>query len=179
MAEQQLVDEDGENQALRDFLMQYSCDRPMTIGAMLAHMNRAGWRGLAPAFALDARPERHLTKSGAQTWIRHLINLENTVRQEGAERATIQTINSSRAARTFEYVNRRVREEMRRTETQTPAHLHETSDGRATFEALMRADGWGEEHFEMKEGFEGLGYTSIPMAAAWRCFRAMQRSYPR
>jgi hypothetical protein len=71
-----LLDEEGENRAVRSFLMQYSCDRAITVGAILAHMNRSGWRGTAPAFALDVRPETHLTKAGAQLWIRHLFSLE-------------------------------------------------------------------------------------------------------
>lgn len=75
-AERELLDIDGENLAVRSFLMQYSCDRSITVGAMLAHMNRSGWRGFAPAFALEVRPETHLTKAGAQIWIRHLISLE-------------------------------------------------------------------------------------------------------
>lgn len=73
-----LIDTDGENRALRSFLLQYTCDRPTTVGAMLAHMNRSGWRGMAPAFALSVRPETHLTKGGAQVWIRHLLSLEAT-----------------------------------------------------------------------------------------------------
>lgn len=71
-----LLDEDGENRAVRTFLMQYSCDRAVTVGAMLAHMDSAGWPGMAPAFALEVRPETHLTKAGAQLWLRHLFSLE-------------------------------------------------------------------------------------------------------
>lgn len=71
-----LLDAEGENQAVRSFLMQYSCDRSITIGAMLAHMNRSGWRGTSPAFALHERPETPLTMAGAQIWIRHLFELE-------------------------------------------------------------------------------------------------------
>jgi hypothetical protein len=71
-----LIDEDVENNAVRTFLMQYSCDRATTVGAMLAHMSRSGWRETAPPFALDVRPEEHLTKAGAQIWIRHLFSLE-------------------------------------------------------------------------------------------------------
>ncbi len=78
MCDRELMDEEGENQAVRSFLMQYSCDRSITVGAMLAHMNHCGWRDLAPPFALAVRPETHLTKSGAQIWIRHLLSLENS-----------------------------------------------------------------------------------------------------
>jgi hypothetical protein len=76
--QRELVDElDGENRAVRTFLLQYSCDRSTTVGAMLAHMNRSGWRGLCPAWVLEVRPETHLTKGGAQSWIRHLFGLES------------------------------------------------------------------------------------------------------
>lgn len=87
MTERELLDDDGENRALRTFLMQYSCDRATTVGAMLAHMNRSGWRGLAPAFALGVRPEENLTKAGAQLWIRHLLSIEAraTLPQPSAE----------------------------------------------------------------------------------------------
>jgi hypothetical protein len=78
-AARDLIDTDGENRAVRSFLMQYSCDRAVTVGAMLAHMNLSGWRGTAPEFALQVRPETHLTKAGAQIWIRHLLNMEANV----------------------------------------------------------------------------------------------------
>lgn len=82
-----LVDEEGENRAVRTFLMQYSCDRSGTVGAMLAHMNMSGWRGTAPDFALNVRPETHLTKAGAQIWLRHLFGLEGgNTNQVGCER---------------------------------------------------------------------------------------------
>lgn len=80
-AERELLDDEGENRAVRSFLLQYSCDRSITVGAMLAHMNRSGWRGDAPAFALSVRPEEHLTKAGAQLWIRHLLSLERAAMQ--------------------------------------------------------------------------------------------------
>lgn len=82
-----LVDEEGENRAVRTFLMQYSCDRSVTVGAMLAHMNMSGWRGTAPDFALNVRPETHLTKAGAQLWLRQLFSLEGgNTNQVGCER---------------------------------------------------------------------------------------------
>lgn len=79
----ELLDEEGENLAVRSFLMQYSCDRAVTVGAMLAHMNRSGWREAAPEFALSVRPETHLTKAGAQIWIRHLFSLESAAPTAG------------------------------------------------------------------------------------------------
>jgi hypothetical protein len=47
---------------------------------------------------------------------------------------------------------------------------------RASFETLMRSDGWGEEHFELVSGFEGMGYRSSSMAGAWRCWLATRRA---
>lgn len=74
----ELVDDEGENQALRCFLMQYSCDRSMTLAAMAKFMLRSGWGSeYWPQFARN--PELQgmpLTKAGAQLWIRHLIELE-------------------------------------------------------------------------------------------------------
>lgn len=71
-----LLDTDGENLAVRSFLAQYSCDRSITVGAMLAHMSHSGWRGTAPQEILDYRPESPLTKADAADWIRHLFSLE-------------------------------------------------------------------------------------------------------
>jgi hypothetical protein len=75
-----LLDDDGENRAVRSFLMQYSCDRAITVAAMGQHMNRSGWPSeYWPPFARSVDSAgQHLTKAGAQIWIRHLISLEAT-----------------------------------------------------------------------------------------------------
>lgn len=79
-----LLDAEGENQAVRTFLMQYSCDRSITVGAMRSHMTRSGWGEEAiPQFARNTYSAEHLTKSGAQIWIRHLFDLERAI-PEGA-----------------------------------------------------------------------------------------------
>lgn len=76
MSRPYLVDGDGENRAVRTFLMQYSCDRAITIGQMRDHMELSGWEGMWPEFVTLAHADTYLTKMGAQSWIRHLIGLE-------------------------------------------------------------------------------------------------------
>jgi hypothetical protein len=73
-----LLAEDGENRALRTFLMQYSCDRSVSVATMAQHMSRSGWSAeYWPHFARQVdNAGKHLTKAGAQLWIRHLLNME-------------------------------------------------------------------------------------------------------
>lgn len=72
-----LLDSDGENRALRSFLRLYSPDRSITINEMRAQMDLAGWSlEYCPDFARIGSSE-HLTKSGAQIWIRHLFGMEH------------------------------------------------------------------------------------------------------
>lgn len=75
-AELNLLDDEGENQAVRSFLMQYSCDRAVTVDQMRKHMDLCGWSGCWPEFVEKAGSKEHLTKAGAQIWIRHLIDME-------------------------------------------------------------------------------------------------------
>jgi len=71
-----LLDEDGENRALRSFLMQYGLPG-LTVGAMRDHMKRSGWGGeYWPFFVSASNRDTHLTKGGAQVWIRHLLGME-------------------------------------------------------------------------------------------------------
>jgi hypothetical protein len=67
--------EDGENRAVRAFLMHYGAPG-LTVKQMRDNMRRAGWEGCWPAWAADV--DGHLTKLGAQNWLRHLFALENT-----------------------------------------------------------------------------------------------------
>lgn len=75
----ELVDEEGENLAVRSFLMLYSGADGVTIGRMRKHMDRSGWPlQYCPDFArLGDRDGEHLAKAGAQIWIRHLFNMES------------------------------------------------------------------------------------------------------
>lgn len=70
-----LVDTDGENLALRTFLLHYQ-NPGVTITAMRNALRRLGFDGCWPAFVDNAAEFSTLTKGGAQVWIRHLISLE-------------------------------------------------------------------------------------------------------
>ena len=70
-----LLDEDGENRAVRMFLALYGGASGVTVGAMRKHLTFAGhpyW----PEWAAQEAEQAHLTKAGAQLWIRHLFSLE-------------------------------------------------------------------------------------------------------
>lgn len=88
MARIDLVDEsDGENRAVRSFLSQYSCDNSITIGGMRRHMELSGWEDCWPGFVNVASNDKlHLTKGGAQYWIRYLFDLEKTEPESDSSR---------------------------------------------------------------------------------------------
>lgn len=69
---------DGENMAVRCFLMLYGGSLGCTVGQMRNHMASTGWEGLWPAWVDSENPIAHLTKGGAQDWLRHLFALEKT-----------------------------------------------------------------------------------------------------
>ncbi len=70
-----LIDpDDGENRAVRWFLAGYRGMEKVTVGAMKKHMTMSGYP-LWPTWCDDQDTE-HLTKGGAQVWLRHLFNLE-------------------------------------------------------------------------------------------------------
>jgi hypothetical protein len=72
-------DAEGENKAVRFFLMLYG-QPGLTVGQMKGHMRMSGFK-MWPAWA-DTEPDgAHLTKAGAQLWIRHLFALEPTAPQ--------------------------------------------------------------------------------------------------
>ena len=68
-------DPDGENRAVRSFLLQWGLPG-LTVGAMKQHMLMSGWDDMWPKWVNVAHPNEHLTKAGAQLWIRHLLALE-------------------------------------------------------------------------------------------------------
>lgn len=68
-----LVYEDGENQAVRMFLAFYGGQSGITTLKMRRHLSMAGYEGMWPEWA---NREMHLTKAGAQLWIRYLLDLE-------------------------------------------------------------------------------------------------------
>ena len=76
--ERELLDDDGENRAVRTFLMLYGGADSVTVAQMGQHMNRSGWPSeYWPDFARQVdNAAKHLTKAGAQIWIRHLFDME-------------------------------------------------------------------------------------------------------
>lgn len=69
-----LLHEDGENNAVRMFLAAYGCGSP-SIKAMKDHLECCGYP-FWPEWAEKYEDTTHLTKGGAQSWIRHLFALE-------------------------------------------------------------------------------------------------------
>jgi hypothetical protein len=70
-----IVDEDGENLALRSFLTGLELGIE-TVGQMADHMRLSGWNYFWPEFVTTSHKDEHLTKAGKQEWIRHLIWME-------------------------------------------------------------------------------------------------------
>jgi hypothetical protein len=73
----ELMDDDGENRAVRSFLLLYGGASGVTVGAMKKHMSMSGWDGMWPEW-VNAQEREHLTKGGAQHWLRHLFALETS-----------------------------------------------------------------------------------------------------
>lgn len=66
--------DDGENQAVRSFLMLYKLNG-VTVACMQDHMISCGFPHW-PEWADTPEYQGHLTKGGAQDWLRHLFGLE-------------------------------------------------------------------------------------------------------
>jgi hypothetical protein len=78
-----LVDpDDGENRAVRYFLMMYG-GQTRTIEGMRKHLQLSGF----PYWPEWAERDGHLTKGGAQAWIRYLIGLESALSAQPAKPA--------------------------------------------------------------------------------------------
>lgn len=88
MIERELLDTDGENRAVRAFLMLYG-QQGVTAKSMQAHMEAMGYP-YAPDW-VDRSPG-HLTKGGAQLWLRMLFDLE------GARLRALEVITECRDA---------------------------------------------------------------------------------
>ena len=69
-----LLDDDGENRAVRMFLAAYGAPG-LTVARMREHMESAGWPQV-PEWVTKPEAQGHLTKAGAQSWLRHLFALE-------------------------------------------------------------------------------------------------------
>lgn len=70
----ELLDADGENRAVRSFLAQFQCGGDSGIKAMKIHLEHSGFNDCWPAWVVGS--SGHLTKGGAQSWLRHLFALE-------------------------------------------------------------------------------------------------------
>jgi len=68
-----LVREDGENQAVRMFLMAYGTGNH-NIETIKSHLKNSGFDGYWPDWVNTETG--HLTKAGAQLWLRHLFSME-------------------------------------------------------------------------------------------------------
>ena len=75
----EMVDDEGENQAVRMFLALYGGACGVTSEQMRKHLKMAGFDGAWPEWA--SNHNGHLTKAGAQLWIRHLFALEQPAQQ--------------------------------------------------------------------------------------------------
>lgn len=75
-----LLDTDGENRAVRMFLALYGGARGVTTQQMRGHLTMAGFPDAWPEWA---NLNVHLTKGGAQDWLRHLFDLEYSIDMSG------------------------------------------------------------------------------------------------
>jgi hypothetical protein len=70
-----LVDEDGENRAVRTFLQLYGGTTSVTTDQMRQHLALSGFEDCWPDWTVQ---DMHLTKGGAQDWLSYLFALEHT-----------------------------------------------------------------------------------------------------
>lgn len=78
MPRELLDPEDGENRAVRGFLLFYGGACGVTVGAMRDHLHLYGFPDHWPDWVAKAHPGEHLNKASAQAWLRHLFALEKT-----------------------------------------------------------------------------------------------------
>lgn len=67
-----LIDSNGENQAVREFLKEFQCGLS-TVESMKEHLRASGFPHW-PDWVDNAHGS--ITKSGAQSWLRYLFELE-------------------------------------------------------------------------------------------------------
>lgn len=72
----EISQEPEENKALRMFLAYYGGNEGVTIQGMRSHLKYAGFNGYWPEWVNTE--EGHLTKSGAQLWIRYILAAEDS-----------------------------------------------------------------------------------------------------
>jgi hypothetical protein len=135
MTERKLLDDEGENRAVRSFLMVYGSPG-ITVGGMKRHMERCGapyW----PSWVEQQDPAMHLTKAGAQLWLRHLFSLETPAADLEKWLAEGETIHRGRDPATGEVL--RVD-----PPTDSVAPMHQ--DLADTIAAIFAAVGYTEEY---------------------------------
>lgn len=76
MSDRELIDEDGENRAVRTFLQLYGGLNSPTVGQMRDHLEASGFEYCWPTWVDSCFHTQHLTKGAAQSWLRHLFGLE-------------------------------------------------------------------------------------------------------
>lgn len=73
----ELIDKDGENLAVRAFLLFYASSQGnVSVRDMTKHLSNSGFYGCWPDWVTNENYMEHLTKTGAQNWLRHLFAIE-------------------------------------------------------------------------------------------------------
>lgn len=90
---EELLDDDGENLAVRAFLSLYGCTNVPSTDQMRRHLVASGFDECWPDWATA---DQYLSTSGAQAWIRHLFALERAPAASGAV-STGEVINHEEA----------------------------------------------------------------------------------
>lgn len=76
-----LLDHDGENLAVRAFLALYGGNNAVTTNEMRYHLAMSGFDTFWPQWVEE---NMHLSKGGAQSWLRYLLALEGAPAASGA-----------------------------------------------------------------------------------------------
>lgn len=82
MDKRELLDDDGENRAVRTFLQLYGGANNPTVAGMKSHLKNSGFDGCWPEWVSSLSGGGHLTTGGAQDWLRYLFGLERDAQQE-------------------------------------------------------------------------------------------------
>ena len=67
---------DGENRAVRSFLACYGCTPGITVKQMRDHLEASGYSYWPEWVDAQSNWPIHLTKNGAQGWLRYLFDME-------------------------------------------------------------------------------------------------------
>jgi hypothetical protein len=98
-----LVDEDGENRAVRTFLQLYGGTASVTTDQMRNHLAMSGFEDYWPDWTVE---DMHLTKGGAQDWLRYLFALEALAANQAvpaqAQPKSVQRLPGGRVLTTYQ-----------------------------------------------------------------------------